>query len=100
MNKQDYEHKMEINQIIRTVMANKKPSEIEGILYYQDQIIEIANLIKARTLAEDAERITKQTRAALAQPEERNFCPRCGKRTPDLTTVHTCTPPGGIKGEA
>jgi hypothetical protein len=30
---------------------------------------------------------------ALAQPEERNFCPRCGKRTADLTTVHTCTPP-------
>ena len=30
---------------------------------------------------------------ALAQPEERNFCPRCGKRTTDLTTIHTCTPP-------
>jgi hypothetical protein len=29
-----------------------------------------------------------------AQPaQERNFCPRCGKRTPDLTTIHTCTPP-------
>ena len=25
--------------------------------------------------------------------EERNFCPRCGKRTADLTTIHTCTPP-------
>ena len=24
--------------------------------------------------------------------EPRNFCPRCGKRTPDLTTIHTCTP--------
>ena len=24
---------------------------------------------------------------------ERNFCPRCGKRTTDLTTIHTCTPP-------
>ena len=47
MNEQDYEHKMGINQIIRTVMANRKPSEIEGILYYQDQIIEIANLIRA-----------------------------------------------------
>jgi hypothetical protein len=31
--------------------------------------------------------------AALAQPEERNFCQRCGKRTADLTTIHTCTPP-------
>ena len=30
---------------------------------------------------------------ALAQPEERNFCPRCGRRTADLTTIHTCTPP-------
>ena len=30
---------------------------------------------------------------ALAQTEERNFCPRCGKRTADLTTIHTCTPP-------
>ena len=28
-----------------------------------------------------------------AQPEERNFCPRCGKRTADPTTIHTCTPP-------
>jgi hypothetical protein len=28
-----------------------------------------------------------------AQPEEQNFCPRCGKRTADLTTIHTCTPP-------
>jgi hypothetical protein len=26
---------------------------------------------------------------------ERNFCPRCGKRTADLTVIHTCTPPQG-----
>ena len=25
--------------------------------------------------------------------EERNFCPRCGKRTADPTMIHTCTPP-------
>jgi hypothetical protein len=25
--------------------------------------------------------------------QERNFCPRCGKRTADLTAIHTCTPP-------
>ena len=24
---------------------------------------------------------------------EQNFCARCGKRTPDLTHIHTCTPP-------
>jgi hypothetical protein len=27
------------------------------------------------------------------EPEERNFCPRCGKRTAYPTTIHTCTPP-------
>jgi hypothetical protein len=27
------------------------------------------------------------------QRTEQNFCPRCGKRTPDLITIHTCTPP-------
>lgn len=32
-------------------------------------------------------------KAALAQQEERNFCPRCGKRAYD--GVHTCTPPQG-----
>jgi hypothetical protein len=31
--------------------------------------------------------------AQPVQPEERNFCPRCGKRTADLTAIHTCTPP-------
>jgi hypothetical protein len=36
--------------------------------------------------------------AALAQPPKpRNFCPRCGKRTPDPTTIHTCTPPRGLE---
>ncbi len=25
--------------------------------------------------------------------EEHNFCSRCGKRTPDAITIHTCTPP-------
>jgi hypothetical protein len=27
--------------------------------------------------------------------EPRNFCSRCGKRTADLTVIHTCTPPEG-----
>jgi len=31
-------------------------------------------------------------REALAQPEERYFCQRCGKPV-NLTTIHTCTPP-------
>jgi hypothetical protein len=30
--------------------------------------------------------------AALAG-REWNFCERCGKRTKNMTTIHTCTPP-------
>ena len=30
---------------------------------------------------------------AAQREQERNFCPRCGKCTADLTTIHTCTPP-------
>ena len=28
--------------------------------------------------------------------EERNFCPRCGKRLGGVDDIHTCTPPQGI----
>ena len=36
--------------------------------------------------------IKDKVRQAIAELEsqERNFCPRCGKRTND---IHTCTPP-------
>jgi NADH pyrophosphatase NudC (nudix superfamily) len=37
--------------------------------------------------------LTKLGQEIEAQPEERNFCPRCGKRTADSATIHTCTPP-------
>jgi len=33
-------------------------------------------------------------KAALAT-REWNFCERCGKRTKDMFTIHTCTPPQG-----
>ena len=35
-------------------------------------------------------------RNQMAQPEERNFCPRCGKRLASgfvEISIHTCTPP-------
>ena len=32
--------------------------------------------------------------AALTK-REWNYCERCGKRTADLTVIHTCTPPQG-----
>jgi hypothetical protein len=38
---------------------------------------------------------------ALAQPEDRNFCPRCGKRRGgDVNYIHTCTPPVAADSQA
>jgi hypothetical protein len=36
---------------------------------------------------------TKLYTTPQQRTEERNFCSRCGKRTADLTVIHTCTPP-------
>jgi hypothetical protein len=47
----------------------------------------------------DAVIAIKQAIAEL-ESQERNFCPRCGKRTADLTVIHTCTPPMEKNNEA
>ena len=49
--------------------------------------------------ASNLNNVVTAIKEALEQPEQetRNFCPRCGKRTPDLTTIHTCTPPRGLE---
>jgi len=39
------------------------------------------------------EAFAKLVAAKALSEQERNFCSRCGKRTPDLTHIHTCTPP-------
>ena len=68
----------------------------------KDEAAAFAALKLALEALEDENRLTKMKtardilRKALAQPTEpRNFCPRCGKRTADLTVIHTCTPPEG-----
>jgi hypothetical protein len=65
----------------------------------KDEALKLALEALESTLSDNQPYIVKCGKAitaikeALAQPEERNFCPRCGKRTADLTTIHTCTPP-------
>jgi hypothetical protein len=46
---------------------------------------DIASIIACRNML-DAQPVPPRS-------TEQNFCPRCGKRTPDLITIHTCTPP-------
>ncbi len=63
----------------------------------QDEIIasNLSQVEKANErikILEDKLAYIKQAVAEL-ESQERNFCPRCGKRTKDLTTIHTCTPP-------
>ena len=48
--------------------------------------------------AELRSKVRQLVKEALAQPPEpRNFCSRCGKRTADLSVIHTCTPPRGLE---
>jgi DNA phosphorothioation-dependent restriction protein DptG len=70
----------------------------------QDEIMEMANKASKEWLKElpspeeTANQVPKrflEIFAKLVAAKERNFCSRCGKRTADLTTIHTCTPPRG-----
>jgi len=47
----------------------------------------------ANSLNRDYENEIAARKERVAQRTEQNFCSRCGKRTKDLTHIHTCTPP-------
>jgi len=59
------------------IAGSYKPT-VEGLLGFHDQGWRV---------------LPKVTPPAPLPMQERNFCPRCGKRTADPTTIHTCTPP-------
>jgi hypothetical protein len=69
-----------------------------GVDMTQDEIIEMASQVYGECVWHESallrlEAFVKLVAAkAIAELEsqERNFCPRCGKRTND---IHTCTPP-------
>lgn len=87
---------------------------LDGI--YSESLVAFANLVAAKereTLAQTQEPVGRFAKftdgiwrpvtdysagvplytAPPQRTEERNFCSRCGKRTKDLTHIHTCTPP-------
>lgn len=67
----------------------------------QDEIIEIAQMCKLIGMRPHLDGIYSESLVTFASliyvkalsEQERNFCSRCGKRTTDLTVIHTCTPP-------
>jgi hypothetical protein len=85
------------------VLLEISPSGPTGSDIWQKQmsaIITIAKVLAQPAQEPDALTIAYQSgfydgkQAALAK-REWNFCERCGKRTKDLTVIHTCTPPQG-----
>jgi hypothetical protein len=88
---------MNREDIIRMALEAKLPVNHPD---WADAARRFAALVRAQEREECAKVCDEARAARLAevirargQPEERNFCQRCGKRTADLTTIHTCTPP-------
>jgi len=67
----------EIIEMVVQISGCDKPKDDSPALKI---FIAFAKLVSAKAIAE-------------FESQERNFCPRCGKRTND---IHTCTPPQGI----
>jgi len=72
-----------------------------GIDMTQDEIIQMATQVSERNYGriiffefevEELEAFAKLVAAKALSEQQRNFCSRCGKRTKDLTHIHTCTP--------
>jgi hypothetical protein len=64
------------------------------------EALELANINHWWGSSKIEEAITA-IKEALAQPEDRNFCPRCGKRRGgDVNYIHTCTPPVAAGSQA
>jgi hypothetical protein len=56
--------------------------------FYGDALIQFAKMVAEKALKDHAMQEVQRLGQEIEQ--ERNFCPRCGKRTKD---IHTCTPP-------
>jgi hypothetical protein len=62
-------------------------------------MIEVLKYLKAGAIVPVDVQTTKALVDALRQAiaelesQERNFCPRCGKRLGGIDSIHTCTPP-------
>jgi hypothetical protein len=77
--------------------------DLLGAVLYWNLDLEFADMTKDEALklaleyietnAHERRHVRWAIKEALARTEERNFCQRCGKRTADPTTIHTCTPP-------
>ena len=83
-----------ITEALAQPVQQVQKDELAGVAYVDD--LDLWHFYPLRETVNFPAGTKFYTTPPAAQPTEpRNFCPRCGKRTADLTTVHTCTPPEG-----
>lgn len=62
-----------------------------------EKIDRLATEAGVTAVTPELRRFALLVRADTVAEWPKNFCPRCGKRTADLTVIHTCTPPRGLE---
>ena len=72
-----------------------QPQEPVGVVHHKLTSTLGADYEQVAVFVRPLEPGTKLYTAVTTPPHrtEQDFCSRCGKRTTDLTTIHTCTPP-------
>ena len=87
LNRPVHEQKIHAIKAIKEALAQPEQEPTTGNI-----LMDSYNAMQSMKV-EGPRHVVCQCDKCKAQPDERNFCPRCGKRTADLTTIHTCTPP-------
>ena len=83
---------MKQNEIIEMAVQAGMAKEIAEVNI--DIVEAFAKLVAAKALADPMREVQRLGQEIEQEPRtEQNFCPRCGKRTKDMTHIHTCTPP-------
>ena len=78
----DIELMLNAAAVIRVALAQPERDPWREAVAQPDEVVR-----QGRRMSKQG--LTEVFREFSAQPEERNFCPKCGKRTADLTTIHT-----------
>lgn len=85
----------DLDEVKRKHLVYQKGMDWKDPLYTTQQQPEQEPLL---ALFDENQRLRAELKFNTVQQQEpRNFCPRCGKRTADLSVIHTCTPPRGLE---
>ena len=74
-------------EVATTPLAKDRQEVLEAVAAIKQAIAELENSLILTS------EVNISNNFKQSQLTEQNFCSRCGKRTKDLTHIHTCTPP-------